>query len=517
MSKEKPHFRDFFCVWLGNFPPASTEADLQQALKCAGCNVYRVTMSARHPGKATGLLHSLEDAGKAVYQRITLGPASPPLAITFYTKERKAWTAAQQGKATRSAGGEKCSSLKIVWRKKARQQTEELPDPLGKQVIAEKKSDTDQSLDPLQHHRPQEDALTMLRDLRQARAAEEQRMQVAQAVVAPLQEEVKHLRLKLMQSEETAKQHRLRWRQTQKAAAQRCAKQHLCASQRSALSAAMQAWRCTVMKGHLVRALQQAEHTRMLAEDLRQQLAQASEALDGISKDLAELCVCPVSFQPLRQPVLATDLRTYEKDVIVKVLETNPVSPFTRAPMDKSLLRPNMLATELSQIMAKHFPQWEASIKLPGPDAEPPVSEDLLEALQEGSSEQALELLGGNVDLHTLNTGYTFQSVHMNLLQLCLCLELPEVACAVVDRPDFRRTESYSSEGLLSIHMAAAFNYAAVCRKIMADVGGYALKARTIRKTKLTDPWGRCETIPAGSTAEEIGRLFGHAPDWSKP
>lgn len=260
---------------------------------------------------------------------------------------------------------------------------------------------------------------------------------------------------------------------------------------------------------------QQPEDGKM--QDAQQHIAEASVCLEALGKELGQLCLCPVSLQPMRQPVIATDLRTYDKDIIEKVLETKSVSPFTRAHMEKGFLRPNMLALELLQIMAKYFPQWEGGIPLQRPAPIPPVSDELIAALEDGNSDQAVELLTWDVDLNTLNTGYEYESEQLTLLQLCLCLELPKVACALIDRPDFRRTESLSGKGLLAIHMAAAFNYTDVCRKIVEDVGGNALTARTPWETKLTDPWGRCEVIPCGSTAEDCGRIFGHVPGWIVP
>lgn len=142
---------------------------------------------------------------------------------------------------------------------------------------------------------------------------------------------------------------------------------------------------------------------------LQRQLGETTARLNNIRQDLAELCLCPVNFAPMREPVLGTDLRTYEKD----------------------------------------------------------------------------------------------------------CLNLPTVACAISRRRDFRRTECFSSQGLLAVHMAAAFNYGDVCRAIMADVGGNALTARTSCETALVDPRGRRAVIPAGSTAADCARLFGHKPEWA--
>lgn len=290
-----------------------------------------------------------------------------------------------------------------------------------------------------------------------------------------------------------------------------------CRPQQWLLGGIILAWRLAVAQERLGQAHQENELSRMDAEDSKAKLERTTEQLDNVRKDLTELCLCPVSMEIMSEPMLGPDLRTYQKDVIEKALEVKPASPFTRAYMDKGSLRPNMLAASLLDLTFKHFHDSEASMipKPPRPSRTPPVGQELLDALQRRDSQQAVELLGRDVDFKVLNTGYLFQSVEMNLLQLCISLDLPSVACAIIDRPDFRRTEGHSSEGLQAIHMAAAFHQVDVCRKIMADVGVSAIRARTLQATKLVDCHGRSEQVPQGSSALDCARLFGHKPDWA--
>lgn len=252
------------------------------------------------------------------------------------------------------------------------------------------------------------------------------------------------------------------------------------------------------------------EEARLTTKDLEEQLNAAQMRLQAIKKDLSELCCCPLSFQPMREPVLATDLFTYEKDVIERALDNKPASPFTRAHMVKGLLRPNKLAASLLHTMTDHFPDWEDGT-IVKPQLRPaPVGIELLLALESRRSDEAIELLGRDVDLEYLNQYYSFDSMKVNLLQLSICLHLPEVAVAIVKRPDFKRMESFSNQGLLAIHMAAAYDYADVCGAIVDDMGDYCLTVRTSRRTQLRNFQGLHVTIPGNSTAADCARLFGH-------
>lgn len=250
-------------------------------------------------------------------------------------------------------------------------------------------------------------------------------------------------------------------------------------------------------------------------EDLEHQLSTAEERLDLIRKDLGERLLCPLSFKPMREPVIGTDLRTYQKDAIEVALENKKASPFTRAPMEKGFLRPNLLATDFLELMAKHFPDWEADTQVQPPAPLPPVDFDLLSAaLKRRNSDEAIDLLGRDVDWDVLNGTYTIRSVEMTLLHLTISHRLPQVACAVISRRDFRRMETFSSQGIAAIHMAAAFNFGDVCRAIVGDIGNQATYARTKRAVQLDAPNGRSLLVPQGSTAIDCARLFGHDPDW---
>lgn len=260
-------------------------------------------------------------------------------------------------------------------------------------------------------------------------------------------------------------------------------------------------------------ALQQAELWRSDAEAVAQQLQASQDRLSSIRKDLADLCRCPISFKLMHRPMIGSDLRTYEKEVIEMVLDTTPSSPFTRAPMWKALLRPNMLAADLLGLVVKHFAadlEEEISVPAGRPEA---VGDELVWAICEGHADEALELLGRDVDPKTLNMAYEYESRIMSLLQVSLCRGLPEVALAILQRPDFKRTETYSQQGLLPLHMAAAYGFSAVCRAILEDCP-YLWASRTQKAAVLVAPCGKRVEIPVGSRAVDCCRLSGRCCDW---
>lgn len=252
------------------------------------------------------------------------------------------------------------------------------------------------------------------------------------------------------------------------------------------------------------------QQTTDLAEKVQLLKLQApSDQLLALRKDLVELCTCPLTFKLMRQPVIGTDTRTYQKDAIEEALTNKPASPFTRAPMEMALLRPNMLAADLLGLVAKHFPSLEEdglSITVEKP---PPVGQELVTAICKKKSDEALELLGRETDLDYLNGAYKHGSFRMSLLHVSICLGLPKVAHAIIMRPDFRRVETYSEQGLLALHLAAAYNYADVCAAILDDYP-YLRNRRTHCRAELLSV-----AIPAQSTALDCARLCGHVPSWA--
>jgi len=62
--------------------------------------------------------------------------------------------------------------------------------------------------------------------------------------------------------------------------------------------------------------------------------------------------ICPITQEIMREPVIAEDCHTYEKEAIEDWLEKNPTSPMTRQPISAENLIPNLA---LKQLIA----QWK--------------------------------------------------------------------------------------------------------------------------------------------------------------
>ena len=87
---------------------------------------------------------------------------------------------------------------------------------------------------------------------------------------------------------------------------------------------------------------------------------------------------------------------------------------------------------------------------------------------------------------------------------------MSRVAVAVVRRVDFRRTESYGSNGLQAIHLAAFHNHVEVCKAIMAEVGPQAARSRTLKEAELIAKNGDRVTLPSRCTALDVARSGPH-------
>ena len=61
--------------------------------------------------------------------------------------------------------------------------------------------------------------------------------------------------------------------------------------------------------------------------------------------------ICPITLLPMKDPVIAEDGHTYEREAIVHWLQTNPNSPLTRQPMRIDALNPN---TKLKQAIERY-------------------------------------------------------------------------------------------------------------------------------------------------------------------
>lgn len=95
-------------------------------------------------------------------------------------------------------------------------------------------------------------------------------------------------------------------------------------------------------------ALDEAEK----ADELRKQ--REAEGLPAPMKP--QEFYCPITTEVMREPVLAADGRTYERDAIEQWLASNSTSPMTRKPMESTKLLPNLA---LKTLIREH----EASVQ----------------------------------------------------------------------------------------------------------------------------------------------------------
>ncbi len=76
----------------------------------------------------------------------------------------------------------------------------------------------------------------------------------------------------------------------------------------------------------------------------RMQIAMLQEQLRDINA-LLDTYICPISYELMKDPVIAGDGQTYERDKIVQWLSQHDDSPLTRQPMAKTLI-PNVKAKQ---------------------------------------------------------------------------------------------------------------------------------------------------------------------------
>ena len=69
------------------------------------------------------------------------------------------------------------------------------------------------------------------------------------------------------------------------------------------------------------------------------------------SDALSELVVCPITHEPMIDPVSAADGQTYERRAIEEWFKKDvvPISPLTGEPLKDTTLRPNFLARALER------------------------------------------------------------------------------------------------------------------------------------------------------------------------
>lgn len=62
----------------------------------------------------------------------------------------------------------------------------------------------------------------------------------------------------------------------------------------------------------------------------------------GVSLELPDAFRCPLTLEPMENPVVASDGHSYERSALLQVLRANPISPLTREPLKHDIAIPNI-------------------------------------------------------------------------------------------------------------------------------------------------------------------------------
>ena len=68
-------------------------------------------------------------------------------------------------------------------------------------------------------------------------------------------------------------------------------------------------------------------------------------------RGVRDLSLCPITKMPMREPVIAEDGHTYDREAIEKWLSLKHVSPMTNQPMQAARLQPNPLVRDIIRAM----------------------------------------------------------------------------------------------------------------------------------------------------------------------
>lgn len=267
------------------------------------------------------------------------------------------------------------------------------------------------------------------------------------------------------------------------------------------------------------------------ALELQKQLDEAKaeaklglEKLEEVGKFLVELSeelsssMDPISMQPMKDPVLAADLHTYDRESIEAWHKVRPISPLTRAPLQIVTLRSNKVASWLAdanvrvtEVCKKFWPGKAVSAPVPRAREVLPVhvGAELLEAIKSGDEDSVIELLSRPIDNRYLNGMYTHGGGTWSLLELALIRHLPRAAGAVAARPDFRRG-NMANGGVFPIHRATALGYEDACRSLLNDCGPEILKQESERTATMELADGTKIILPAWKSCWDLARLFKH-------
>ena len=83
-------------------------------------------------------------------------------------------------------------------------------------------------------------------------------------------------------------------------------------------------------------------------------LKEENKQLKEKNKQLTENCICPITMEVMKEPVICSDAHTYERSAIEKWLSTNNCSPMTRQIITNNSLIPNIVLRDIIKQLKKN-------------------------------------------------------------------------------------------------------------------------------------------------------------------
>mmetsp|Transcript_55447 Transcript_55447/g.120873 ORF Transcript_55447/g.120873 Transcript_55447/m.120873 type:complete len:328 (-) Transcript_55447:80-1063(-) len=255
--------------------------------------------------------------------------------------------------------------------------------------------------------------------------------------------------------------------------------------------------------------------------------AAAEESLDTLDALLQE-CMCPISRSLLRDPVMAADGHTYEREAIIRWLTRHNTSPMTGLPVPNRIIVPNMMARKMARILREAGVAgavWDSIDNISSEAAledavctlEPEEVELcprlIFSAVRRGDSPTCLSLLS-MPDPPGMNTQIEFG---WTVLHWAAEKLLEDVCLAIVARPDYTLINSMTPMGFTALHFAAKAGLTQVCCAIIARPDFEEVDARlspdvlrAFFNTMRHSEDATVEGTPTRGTALEIAECLGH-------
>lgn len=282
----------------------------------------------------------------------------------------------------------------------------------------------------------------------------------------------------------------------------------------AALAAAQQATAAVMMAKVAADARANAAEARAAAAEaaaaealaevqrVRESEAQRQAECEGLRASLQgirEAGRCPILQGMMRDPVVASDGQTYDRQAIVPWLRQHRTSPMTRDPLQQRLY-PNRFAAAVLQQLGEiglgtsevgdgDYAEGIANSNNPQ-DAADPEPGELQEAINRRDEARALELL----ERPRLPGLDAVDQNGNSVLHLSIIMNLPAVASAIAARDDFSGINSKDRWCGTALHVAARLGSLEMCRIVLEHDDFTELQAKDM----------------FGGTPQYLALRFGH-------